>query len=214
LYELFKTFYGYIVGPKIYLGYTGLVWVIASATAEFFADILYCPFESVKVRMQTAIPGTFPTDLSSAWSRIIDTEGKAGFYRGLSALWGRQIPYTIAKFFFFEKCVLLSYAFIWTDPRHTYSRATQLGISLLCGYTAGVLCAIISQPADTMVSKLNNAPANSGTTAYTICQEIGFSGLWRGLLVRIIMVGTLTGLQWWIYDSFKTFVGLQTSGGK
>jgi len=27
------------------------------------------------------------------------------------------------------------------------------------------------------------------------------------------MVGTLTGLQWWIYDSFKTAVGLQTTGG-
>jgi hypothetical protein len=23
----------------------------------------------------------------------------------------------------------------------------------------------------------------------------------------------LTGLQWWIYDSFKTAVGLQTTGG-
>jgi len=27
------------------------------------------------------------------------------------------------------------------------------------------------------------------------------------------MVGTLTGLQWWIYDSFKTLTGLQTTGG-
>ena len=27
------------------------------------------------------------------------------------------------------------------------------------------------------------------------------------------MVGTLTGLQWWIYDSFKTVAGLQASGG-
>lgn len=27
------------------------------------------------------------------------------------------------------------------------------------------------------------------------------------------MIGTLTGLQWWIYDSFKTAMGLQTTGG-
>lgn len=27
------------------------------------------------------------------------------------------------------------------------------------------------------------------------------------------MIGTLTGLQWWIYDSFKTAVGLATTGG-
>lgn len=43
--------------------------------------------------------------------------------------------------------------------------------------------------------------------------EIGYNGLWRGLSTRIIMVGTLTGLQWWLYDSYKTMVGLQTSGG-
>jgi solute carrier family 25 phosphate transporter 3 len=46
-----------------------------------------------------------------------------------------------------------------------------------------------------------------------IYKEIGFRGLWNGLTTRILMIGTLTGLQWWIYDSFKTAVGLQTSGG-
>jgi len=51
-------------------------------------------------------------------------------------------------------------------------------------------------------------------TVGKIYSEIGFAGLWRGLGVRIVMIGTLTGLQWWIYDTFKTAVGLQTSGGK
>jgi len=27
------------------------------------------------------------------------------------------------------------------------------------------------------------------------------------------MIGTLTGLQWWIYDSFKVAMGLATTGG-
>ena len=44
--------------------------------------------------------------------------------------------------------------------------------------------------------------------------EIGMAGLWRGLFARIIMIGTLTGLQWWIYDTFKVMTGLQTTGGK
>jgi hypothetical protein len=26
------------------------------------------------------------------------------------------------------------------------------------------------------------------------------------------MIGTLTGLQWWIYDTFKVACGLQASG--
>ena len=52
------------------------------------------------------------------------------------------------------------------------------------------------------------------TSIKKIYGEIGLAGLWRGLSTRIIMIGTLTGLQWWIYDSFKTAVGLQTTGGK
>merc|ERR1712160_117832 len=35
------------------------------------------------------------------------------------------------------------------------------------------------------------------------------AGLWAGLGARIFMVGTLTGLQWWIYDTFKVAMGLQ-----
>jgi len=30
-----------------------------------------------------------------------------------------------------------------------------------------------------------------------IYQRIGFAGLWNGLPVRIVMIGTLTGLQWY-----------------
>jgi len=52
------------------------------------------------------------------------------------------------------------------------------------------------------------------TKAKKIYADIGFSGLWKGLGTRIVMIGTLTGLQWWIYDSFKTAVGLAASGGQ
>ena len=30
----------------------------------------------------------------------------------------------------------------------------------------------------------------------------------RGLPLRIIMIGTLTGAQWGIYDAFKVYMGL------
>ena len=47
------------------------------------------------------------------------------------------------------------YKHIFTNDRASYSKATQLSITFMSGYTAGVLCAIVSHPADTMVSKLN-----------------------------------------------------------
>jgi len=32
-----------------------------------------------------------------------------------------------------------------------------------------------------------------------------FTGMWKGLTPRIIMIGTLTALQWFIYDSVKVY---------
>ena len=40
-------------------------------------------------------------------------------------------------------------------------------------------------------------------------KNLGLLGLFtRGLPLRILMVGTLTGAQWAIYDSFKVMIGL------
>ena len=89
-------------------------------------------------------------------------------------------------------------------------------ITFLSGYWAGIFCAIVSHPADTMVSILNKRSSNESTMVQVkeIYGDIGFKGLWNGLMTRIIMIGTLTGLQWWIYDSFKVACGLQTTGSK
>jgi solute carrier family 25 phosphate transporter 3 len=49
----------------------------ASASAEFIADVALCPFEAIKVRMQTTIPpdvkGTF-----SGISSVVAKEGVSG----------------------------------------------------------------------------------------------------------------------------------------
>jgi len=78
---------------------------------------------------------------------------------------------------------------------------------------AGIICAIVSHPADSMVSQLGK-PQNKGKGFGQIAKEVGFKKLaTAGLGTRIIMIGTLTGLQWWIYDTFKTVCGMGTTGG-
>lgn len=213
-YEYFKDVYAKIAGDKAEK-YKVIGFAISSASAEVIADILLCPFEAVKVRMQTSKYGTFPLKLGSAMNQIVQNEGTNGLYKGLAPLWARQIPYTIVKFVFFEKTVEMFYRYVLTKPRSSYSKSTQLSVTFASGYIAGILCAIVSHPADTMVSKLNNMKTE-GTLKENINKiysDIGFQGLWRGLGTRILMIGTLTGLQWWIYDTYKTMVGLQTSGG-
>ena len=133
-------------------------------------------------------------------------------YRGLTSLWGRQIPYTMMKFGAFERTVQLLYANVVPKPREECSKSEQLGVSFAAGYIAGIFCAVVSHPADNLVSKLN---ANKAATVSSVVSEMGMVALLtRGLPLRIIMVGTLTGLQWGIYDAFKVAVGLPTTGAK
>jgi solute carrier family 25 phosphate transporter 3 len=214
-YEMFKDVYAKCVGENAEK-YKVIGFALSSASAEVIADVLLCPWEAAKVRMQTSKVGTFPTKLIPAMKLIHSNEGMNGFYKGLSPLWARQIPYTIVKFVFFEKTVEMFYRYIFTaKTKSEYSKSTQLSVTFASGYIAGVLCAIVSHPADTMVSKLNNMKTDGSTmdNVKKIYSEIGFNGLWRGLGTRIVMIGTLTGLQWWLYDTYKTMMGLQTSGG-
>ncbi|KUL87812.1 hypothetical protein ZTR_03228 [Talaromyces verruculosus] len=211
LYEVFKYWYGEQLFPNTN---RTLVYLGASATAEFFADMALCPLEAIKVRMQTTLP-PYASTLREGWSRAVAQDGVAGLYKGLYPLWARQIPYTMTKFATFEEVVNMIYRGLG-GPKESYSRLTQTGVSFAGGYLAGILCAIVSHPADVMVSKLN-AERKAGEGAMTavsrIYSKIGFSGLWNGLPVRIAMLGTLTGFQWLIYDSFKVFLGLPTTGG-
>lgn len=164
--------------------------------------------------MQTS--DNFTSSLTKGFSQIKANEGINGFYKGISPLWMRQVPYTMVKFAAFENTVRAFYKNIFTAPKDSYSKATQLSITFMSGYWAGIFCAIVSHPADTMVSILNKKSSDApvGQQVKAIYSEIGFKGLWNGLGARIIMVGTLTGLQWWIYDTFKVACGLQTTGGK
>ena len=149
------------------------------------------------------------------FSTILKNEGFNGFYKGIVPLWFRQIPYTMVKFSVFENIVKAFYKHVFTAPKENYSKPFQLSITFASGYLAGILCAIVSHPADTMVSILNkkSSSGSTGDAVKAIYKEIGFKGLWNGLFARIIMIGTLTGLQWWIYDSFKVACGLGTTGG-
>jgi len=213
-YEYFKHLYSGFAGEENAQKYKTAIFLTASASAEFIADVGLCPFEAVKVRMQTTIPPAF-TGAFQGINSITAKEGTAGLYKGLYPLWGRQIPYTMMKFASFETIVEAIYNYL-PGTKADYGKGAQTGVAFTGGYLAGILCAIVSHPADVMVSKLNaNRGANEafGAAMSRIYGQIGFAGLWNGLPVRIVMIGTLTGLQWMIYDSFKIFMGLPTTGG-
>lgn len=214
LYEFFKYQYATLIGKENADKYKTSLYLSASASAEFFADMALCPWEAIKVKTQTTIP-PYASNVVDGWKKITAKEGVAGLYKGLAPLWFRQIPYTMVKFASFEKTVEAIYNYL-PKKKSEYTTLQQTGVSFLGGYIAGIFCAVVSHPADVMVSKINNDRKPNepiGAVTKRIYSQIGFAGLWNGLPVRIVMIGTLTGAQWLIYDSFKAYIGLPTTGG-
>ncbi|XKL67749.1 hypothetical protein PGB90_003240 [Kerria lacca] len=202
-YEYFKVLYSDILGEENSYVWRTSLYLAASASAEFFADIALSPMESIKVKIQTT-PG-FANTLREAAPKMYKEEGMNAFFKSVVPLWMRQIPYTMMKFACFERTVELLYKYVVPKPRAECSKGEQLIVTFGAGYIAGVFCAIVSHPADTVVSKLNQ---EKGLSALDVTKKIGFIGLWKGLMPRIVMIGTLTALQWFIYDFVKVTLAL------
>ena len=82
------------------------------------------------------------------------------------------------KFASFETIVEMLYKYAIPTPKDQCSKGLQLGVSFAGGYVAGAFCAVVSQPADNLVSFLNNAKgATIGevSTIIYVCVYIGKS---------------------------------------
>lgn len=179
LYEVFKVQYSALAGEELSYEYRTSLYLISSASAEFFADIGLAPFEAAKVtdyqrfyrynqfttnfrletlfdkfifKLQVKIQTTpgYANTLRQAMPKMYAEEGLNSFYKGLVPLWLRQIPYTMMKFACFERTVEVIYKYVVPKPRAECSKGEQLVVTFAAGYIAGVFCAIVSHPADTV----------------------------------------------------------------
>jgi len=95
----------------------------------------------------------------------------------------------MAKFVVYEKCVEAVYKQV---DKTQASGGTQTVINLGCGLMAGLAAAIVSQPADTMLSKIYKTKGlpGEGTTSrlIKIAGELGLRGSYTGIGARLFMV--------------------------
>jgi len=185
------------------------IYLGASAMAEFIADLFLCPLEAIRIR--SVSDPTFPKGVLSGGSRMIKTDGVLGFYAGLGPILFKQIPYTMTKFAVQGKAAEIMYRSYGKSPI-TCSKSENLSISLLSGVIAGVCAAIISHPADTLLSKINKKGAGGeGSTSsrlINIAKEMGFVKLClTGLFARCVMIGVLTAGQFGIFDTVMDLLG-------
>ncbi|KAG9145026.1 hypothetical protein Leryth_025130 [Lithospermum erythrorhizon] len=207
LYEYFKRLYGDVLVDVDQN--KSLIFFLSGASAQVFADVALCPFEAVKVKVQSR--PDFAKGLTDGFPKLYRNDGFRGFYKGLYPLWGRNLPFSTIMFSTFEHTVDWTYKHVVKKRKEDCSRAQQLSVTCLAGYAAGAIGTVVSNPADNIVSYLFN---NKTGTLKQAVRQIGFANLFtRSLPVRITIVGPVVTLQWFLYDSIKVLSGLPTSGG-
>lgn len=108
----------------------------------------------------------------------------------------------MAKFVVFER---VSESILNSMDKDNLSDGAKTGVNLTSGLIAGFAAALISQPADTMLSKINKTPGAPGegntTRLIKIAKELGLRGSYAGIGARLFMVGGLTAGQFAIYGT-------------
>jgi solute carrier family 25 phosphate transporter 3 len=186
------------------------IYLASAAIAEFVADIFLCPLEATRIRLVS--DPTYASSMPGAMTKMAKAEGVIpAFYSGFGPILFKQVPYTMAKFAVQGATAEKIYKGMGKTPAQC-SSGTNVSVSLGSGVVAGVTAAIISHPADTLLSKINKegAGGTGGTVSrlWNISVETGFVKLCtQGLAARCVMIGTLTAGQFGIFDTVLNAVG-------
>lgn len=116
------------------------------------------------------------------------------------------------KFLAFERaCEALFDAF----PYLHESVATALGVSLVAGALSGALSSVVSQPADSILTyvaknKVDNVSFGVLDGGMMMVEKEGVGSLFRGLGSRCLWASAIISGQFFLYDIFRSFLGINT----
>merc|ERR1712070_712038 len=170
------------------------------------------PYEACRIRLVS--DPTYADGMASCAKKMVAENGFVGaFYSGFVPILFKQIPYTMVKFAVQGAAAETIYGAIGSSS-DKMSKGGNITVSLGSGVVAGVVAAIISHPADTLLSKINKAGAGGSGSMLSrlgnIAAETGIVSLCTtGLGARCVMIGTLTAGQFFIFDSLMPVMGVE-----
>lgn len=214
-YEFFKkTYIQAVGGPESAVNKRTAIYLGASATAEFFADILLCPLEATRIRLVSQ--RGYANGLTSGFARMAREEGLKGFYSGFTPLLFKQVPFAVGQFTVHEAVNEVIYRAMGPERKAKMSQLESTAVELTSGLAAGAAAAVLSHPADTLLSAINKGAGDSkqGATSrmFQLAGEFGPKRLLlTGLGPRLVMTCGLVSAQFVIYAQCKHLTGAPPS---
>lgn len=204
-YEFWKkTFVGIAGSQENAVKYRTAIYLGGASVAEFFADILLTPLEATRIRLVS--DRNYASGLLTGFARMAREGGLRELYAGFVPILFKQIPYAIGQFTVNEFCHEAAFRMMSEERRRNLTGLNKLGISLGSGIIAGFAAAILSHPADTLLSQINKGHGPSGPMLLrlgTLARQAGFRGMFAGLGPRMIMTAGLVAGQFLLYDACK-----------
>ncbi|KAK4703471.1 hypothetical protein P7C70_g2749, partial [Phenoliferia sp. Uapishka_3] len=208
-YEFWKkTLVDLSGGPEAAIPHRTAIYLAGASIAEFFADVLLTPLEAVRIRLVS--DRTYASGLVPGFLRMSREGGLRELYAGFIPIVCKQVPYAVGQFTVNEWAHEVVYQQMSKETRENLSGLQETGVTLGCGVTAGFAAAILSQPADTLLSKINQGKGGSGgvvSRLATLARETGPVGLFSGLGPRMLMTAFLVSGQFFLYKIIKTELG-------
>lgn len=210
-YEFFKKKYISVAGgPEKAVNHRTAVYLTASATAEFFADILLCPLEATRIRLVSQ--RGYANGLASGFARMAREEGFKGFYSGFVPLLFKQVPFAVGQFSVHEAVNEVIFRTMGPERKAKMTQLQSTGVELTSGIVAGAAAAVLSHPADTLLSAINKGAGDpkQGATSrmFQLAGEFGPKRLLlTGLGPRLLMTCGLVSGQFVIYAQCKALTG-------
>ena len=215
---------GYFVGGAVLYATTELLRRALTTAAGLYADSLevviiltsagissaiaatvFCPFETVRIR-SVAQP-TFGSNAFEVVNRMIEEEGIGSLFNTIPVFMLKQVPYACVKFTVFD----LSTEYLYkTYPAVQEDLKLSLLISLVGGILGGVAAAVVSNPADTVISELKKAKSNLSPqeALKVLLDRDGVPALFTGLPLRMVFSSLTASLQFLVFDGIRFALGV------
>lgn len=207
LTEVIRKYLTEAAGPMA-TTYEVPIILAAAATASAFGAALICPFEAVRIR-GVAKPDYAPNSVA-VLQRMIREDGWFSLVNTIPVFLVKNVPYAMTKFTIFD---LSTERLFEAIPAAQEELRLSLLISLIGGILGGTAAAVISNPADALISELkkNKTTDTSPVDVARDMWERGDNGpslFLKGLGLRMVFYSLVASLQFCVYDFVRFSLGI------
>ena len=170
--------------------------ICAAVFAGGVASLVLAPAEATRIRMVTDADYA-GYGLPGAAAKLYNEQGANGLLKGVPATCSKQLPYTTTKQVTFDALIALL----------ATSDLPRWGATGLAAASAAVLSTFASQPGDAILSQVSQSDDGDASIRGAV-QQLGASGLVKGLRARLVQVGVIVTVQLVLYDTLKHAFGV------